>query len=357
MINLDDFQQFEQFDPQRMIDHIDGLPDQLEHAWQLGSQFTFPAMPGIRQVLVAGMGGSAIGADLLGAYLEPLAKVPYFVQRDYNLPRWASGEDTLVVASSHSGNTEETLSVFEQAVRTGCRTAVISTGGRLAALAREYQLPLWQFEHAGQPRAAVGYSFGLLLAMLTRLQLLPDTETELKDAIAQMRTQQKQLRAMVPVPSNPAKRLAGQLLGRWVTVMGSGILAPVARRWKGQISEVAKAWAQFEFLPEADHNTVAGVDNPEALLAQSVVIFLQAASEHPQNTLRSNLTRQTLMLAGLGTDFHQARGDTRLAQVWTTLHFGDYVAYYLAMAYGVDPTPVPAIESLKAAMKQAGEPV
>ncbi len=357
MINLDDFQKFESLDPQKMIMHIDALPDQLEHAWQLGSQFDLPAMPGLRQVLVAGMGGSAIGADLLGAYLEPLGSVPYFVQRDYNLPRWAHGADTLVVASSHSGNTEETLSVFAQALQAGCRAAVITTGGRLAEIARKNNLPLWQFEHKGQPRAAVGYSFGLLLALLTRLDLLPDPAVEYRDAVAQMRAQQALLRAEVPVSSNPAKRLAGQLLGRWVAVMGSGILAPVARRWKGQISEVAKAWAQFEFLPEADHNTLAGVDNPEALLAQTVVVFLKAASEHPQNTLRSDLTRQTLMLAGLGTDFYQARGDTRLAQLWTALHFGDYVAYYLAMVYGVDPTPVPAIESLKVAMQQAGKPV
>lgn len=356
MINLDDFHQFELLDPNRMIDHIDKLPDQLEHAWQLGNQFDLPAMPGIRQVIVAGMGGSAIGADLLGAYLEPLGKVPYFVQRDYSLPNWARGADTLVVASSHSGNTEETLSVFEQALQAGCRTAVITTGGQLAMIAREQSLPLWQFEHHGQPRAAVGYSFGLLLTLLSRLELLPDPAVELSDAIAQMRNQQSELRVDVPVAANPAKRLAGQLLGRWVAVMGSGILAPVARRWKGQISEVAKAWAQFEFLPEADHNTLAGVDNPETLLSQTVVVFLKAASDHPQNRLRSDLTRQILMLAGLGTDYYQARGNSRLAQLWTALHFGDYVSYYMAMAYGADPTPVPAIESLKVAMKQAGKP-
>ncbi len=353
MNSLDDFQKFSQIDPQNMLGEINNLPSQLEQAWEMGNQLPLPQMKNIQQVLIAGMGGSAIGADLLGAYLEPLGRVPFIVQRDYTLPAWANSPATLVIASSHSGNTEETLSVFEQAIASGCSVAAICTGGKLAELAESRGVCLWRFRHAGQPRAAVGFSFGLLLAMLSRLGLLPDPSAELMDAIQAMRDQQRTLHAEAPVTSNPAKRLAGQLINRWVVVMGSGLLSPVARRWKGQISEVAKAWAQFEFLPEADHNTLAGVENPPEMLNQTMIIFLRASLDHPQNVLRSDLTRQTFMLAGLGTDYFEAKGDTRLAQMWTALHFGDYVSYYLAMAYGVDPTPVPAIESLKLAMKHA----
>lgn len=355
MNNLDDFKLFYQLDTQNMLGEINGLSAQLELAWDLGNQYPLPEVRDIRQVVVAGMGGSAIGADLLGAYYESIGRVPYFVLRDYTLPTWAKSKNTLVIASSHSGNTEETLSVVEQAMEADCSVAAVCTGGKLAELAEANRIPLWRFQHAGQPRAAVGYSFGLLLAMLSRLGLLPDPTSELEDAIQQMRMQQRSLLADVPVVSNPAKRLAGQLINRWVVVMGSGILAPVARRWKGQISEVAKAWAQFEFLPEADHNTLAGIENPEALLSQTMVIFLRASLDHPQNILRSDLTRQTFLLAGLGTDYFEAKGQTRLAQMWTTLHFGDYVSYYLAMAYGVDPTPVPALESFKIALKHAGK--
>ncbi|GAP11313.1 bifunctional phosphoglucose/phosphomannose isomerase [Bellilinea caldifistulae] len=353
MNSLDDFQKFSQIDSQNMLGEINHLPSQLEQAWEMGNQLSLPPVSDIQQVLVAGMGGSAIGADLLGAYLEPLGRVPFVVQRDYTLPAWANSPATLVIASSHSGNTEETLSVFEQAIAAGCSVAAICTGGKLAELAESQGIPLWRFKHTGQPRAAVGFSFGLLLAMLSRLGLLPDPSAELRDATQAMRQQQQTLLAEVPVTSNPAKRLAGQLINRWVVVMGSGFLAPVARRWKGQISEVSKTWAQFEFLPEADHNTLAGVENPPSMLSQTMIIFLKASLDHPQNILRSDLTRQTFMLAGLGTDYFQAKGESRLAQMWTTLHFGDYVSYYLAMAYGVDPTPVPAIESLKLALKHA----
>jgi glucose/mannose-6-phosphate isomerase len=146
--------------------------------------------------------------------------------------------------------------------------------------------------------------------------------------------------------------MAGQFMGRWVSVFGSDALAPVARRWKSQISEIAKAWAQFESLPESDHNTLAGLYYPEELFPRTMMVFLQSASDHPRNRLRSELTRKAFMLQGLNTDSIQAQGETSLAHQWTALHLGDYISYYLAMAYGVDPTPVEAIENFKRELQE-----
>jgi glucose/mannose-6-phosphate isomerase len=350
MMNLDDFTKFKEIDTQNMLAEINGLPDQLSRAYQLGLTQKLPAWDGIRNVLITGMGGSAIGADLLSAYVADSCPVPLYVLRDYSLPAWAQGSQTLVVGSSHSGDTEETLSSFEEALQRGCRCLAITTGGKMGELAARNKAAIWKFQHAGQPRAAVGYSFGLLLALLVRLGLVTDPAPELEKAVAAMRQQQESLKAEVPAVHNPAKRMAGQLMGRWVAVLGSGILAPVARRWKGQLSEVAKSWAQFEFLPEADHNTLAGVVNPEERFAQMMVLFLRSSLEHPRNQLRTELTRKGFMVEGLNTDIVEAFGDTPLAHIWTALHFGDYMAYYLAMAYEVDPTPVAAIENLKGEM-------
>ena len=350
-MNLDDHQQFSKLDTSKMIEEIDNLPDQLKCAWQLGQTNPLSGFGEIRQVLVAGMGGSAIGADLLAAYLEPIGRVPLLIQRDYNLPRWAMNPHTLVIASSHSGNTEETLSVFREAQENGCQVMGISTGGKLLEECQNEGIQTWTFHHSGQPRTAVGYSFGLLLALFTRLGLVGDASRELDEAIAVMRKLQQHVRIAVPVAKNPAKRLAGQMVGRWITVIGSGILAPVARRWKGQINELAKTWGQFEALPEMNHNSLAGTEYPAEILANMFVLFLQANADHPRNRLRSEMTRQTMMLAGIGTDTLQARGESRLAQLWSALLFGDYCAYYLAMAYGVDPTPIPAIVTLKTAMQ------
>jgi len=352
-MNLDDFAAFNARDPEDMLGQINGLPDQIQAAWDLGNKQDLPDWTGIKQVLISGMGGSAIGADLLAAYTTKLSPVPVVVHRDYDLPVWVKGTETLVIASSHSGNTEETISAFQAAQERGCRMIAITTGGKLAQDAPKLGIPLWKFVHTGQPRAAVGYSFGLLLACFARLGLLPDPTDDISATIAAMKDQQKSLIANVPIAKNPAKRLAGQLIGRWVAVIGSGFLSPVARRWKGQISELAKAWAQFEFIPEANHNTLAGILNPEGLLTQTQVLFLRAPGDHPRNRLRSLLTRQTMMLEGLGTDIIDAAGENPMAQMWTCLHLGDYVSYYLAMAYGVDPTPVEAIEVFKREMLAA----
>jgi len=353
-MNLDDLNRFRQLDTLNMIGEIDNLPDQLGYAYQLGMKHDLPDWEDFKQVVIAGMGGSAIGADLLASYCAPVSPIPVSVHRDYGLPLFARGAETLVICSSHSGNTEETLDAFEAARKTGCRIIIVSTGGELAKRAEENKTPLWMFDHAGQPCAAVGFSFGLLLAMFQRLGFIPDQKDAMDDALAFMKRTQQHLRPDVPAVKNPAKRYAGQLMGRWVTFMASGLLTSVARRWKGQINEIAKAGANFEFIPESNHNTLAGTLNPqETLNAHTMTLFLCAPSDHPRNRLRSDLTRKTFMLEGMNTDYVDARGNTPLAHMWTLILFGDYMAYYLAMGYGVDPTPVKALVDFKEAMKEA----
>lgn len=352
-MDLNDNKSFSAIDKEDMLSEIDHLPDQINTAWDLGKSLSLPRWDGVQQVLVAGMGGSAIGADMLVSYISPHCQVPVVVNRDYSLPAWVKDQKSLVIACSHSGNTEETLSVYERAKSRNCRVLVITTGGKLAASAADTEAKLWTFDHTGQPRAAVGYSFVLLLSAFHHLGLVTDPSREIRSAVQAMRDQQGNLKAEIPIVNNPAKRLAGQLIGLYVTVIGADIVAPVARRIKGQISEIAKAWGQFEFLPEANHNTLAGISNPQEVLSRLAVIFIRSPSNHMRNLLRSNLTQRAFMLEGIYSDFIYARGSTPLSHLWTSLHFGDYLAYYLAMAYEVDPTPVVAIEDFKKEMKAA----
>ncbi len=352
-MNLDDLKRFKELDTLDMLGEIDGLPDQLQTAWQLGQTTPLPEVTNLTSVVVSGMGGSAIGADLVAAAVASTCSVPVTVHRDYGLPAFARGRTSLVIASSHSGNTEETLDSFETARQLDCNIVAITTGGELARRAGDRDFPVWTFEHAGQPRAAVGYSFGLRLALFARLKLIPDPTKELTSAVAAMKESQRNLRADVPAAQNPAKRFAGGLMGRWVTVFGAGLLAPVARRIKCQINEIAKSAANFEYLPEADHNTLAGTLHPEeVMMPHTMNLFLRAPSDHPRNRKRLELTKKAFMLDGLNTEFIDGRGDTPLAHMWTTILFGDYMAYYLAMAYGVDPTPIEALSNLKEAMKE-----
>jgi len=353
-VNLDDLERMRQLDTLNMLAEIDDLPDQLARAYQIGLHAGFRKDSWhVKQVVLSGIGGSAIGADLLAAYVADACPVPVIVHRDYGLPSFARGEKTLVICSSHSGDTEETLDSFEAARRQGCHVLVICTGGELALRAQKDKVPIIMFEHAGQPRAAVGYSFGILLAVFVRLGLIPDQADELQGAVAAMQAMRTSLAPGVPAAENPAKRYAGQLIGRLVTVFGAGLLAPVARRIKGQVNELAKAVASFEVIPEADHNALAGTQHPVEVLEPRVMnLFLRAPSLHPRNRIRMDLTKQFYMLEGLNTDFLDARGEHPLAHMWTLILFGDYMAYYLAIAYGVDPTPVEALGRFKAALKE-----
>lgn len=346
-MNLDDLEYFQQIDPDDMLGKIDGLPDQLENAWALGQSQPLPDVDGVKQVIVAGMGGSAIGADLWASYIAPLSKVPVTVWRGYDLPAHVQGPETLVIASSHSGNTEETLSAFKTALQREARALALTTGGRLKAIAEESGSLCWQFEHGGPPRAAVGFSFGLLLALAARAGWIEDQQNQLTSTLKALRQQAQTIGVDSPVVNNPAKRMAGQMVERWPTIVAGGFLAPVARRWRTQIAELAKAIAQFEELPEADHNMVAGILQPEKLFGATMVVFLRADADHPQLIRRVDATKELLMVEGFNTDVIKAGGETRLAQQWTALHFGDYTAYYLAMAYGLDPTPIDAIQDLK----------
>jgi glucose/mannose-6-phosphate isomerase len=350
-MNLDNWNEFNTLDPGNMLGEIDRLPEQLLEAWQLGQGFPLPDVTDIEHIVLAGMGGSAIGADLLQAYLTSQIRVPIIVWRNYDLPAIVN-EASLVVVSSHSGNTEESLSAFERAVKLGAHVLAVTTGGELANRAQSEGATIWRFEHQGQPRAAVGYSFGLLLAAMSRLGLIEDQAERVEEAVHAMREQQASLRADVPIVQNPAKRIAGQFIGRWPTVIGADFLFPVARRWRTQISEIAKAVAQFEELPEADHNLVAGVSYPEEIITKTMMFFLQASHYHARNHLRTEATREILMVEGFNTDMYHAEGESKLAQQWTSLHFGDYVSFYMAMIYEVDPSPVPAIENLKVRLKR-----
>lgn len=352
-MNLDDLDTFHQTDPEDMLGHIAGLPQQCRDAWERAQSFALPFDPdAIRHIVIIGMGGSAIGGDLLQALAAPECPIPISVVRDYDLPAFVKGPEALVIGSSYSGNTEETLSAFEQAHARGCQLLALTTGGRLAELAHDYGAPVMPIAYKSQPRAAVGYAFISLVALVCRLGFLRDQANDLAEAVGVMRARQAEIHADVPVVRNPAKRLAGQLVQRIPVVYGAGYLAPVARRWKGQFNENAKAWSHFEVLPELNHNAVSGISFPPELMTRVAVIQLTSSLDHPQIQRRHEITREILMQQGIAVDVIKGRGQSPLAQMLSVLHFGDYTSYYLAMCYGVDPTPVPSIAQLKERLSQ-----
>jgi glucose/mannose-6-phosphate isomerase len=347
-MNLDDLEFFKKTDTQNFLAQIDGLPDQLGQAWEFARSVPLPDFKDIHNIVISAMGDSAIGAELAAAAVSSSIRLPVTVHRGYDLPAFASGKGTLVICISHSGNSEEVLTAFDLAIKNNCSISVISTGGEIAKRAAEKNIPLWKFSYQGTDTMGLAYPFSLVLALFARLGLIPDPSADVAEAVAMMKRSQQHIVADMIAAKNPAKRYAGQLVGRWVTFVATENLAPVARRWKTQINQISKAGANFEIIPEATHNTLIATINPNPTLnAHTMTLFMRAKSDHPRNRLRSDLMRQAFMLEALNTDVIDARGESIIAHFWTLIIFGDYMAYYLAMAYGADPSEEEAFVNFK----------
>jgi len=357
-MNLDDLELFRRLDADHLIDLINGLPEQLEAAWALGQTLALPADMGkVERVAICGMGGSAISGEMLAALLEDSCPAPIMVVRDYTLPAWAAGPSTLVVALSHSGMTEETLSAAAQAIERGAKLLAITTGGDLASMVEAAGGTVWRYQFAGMPRAALGWIYGLLLAAFSRMGLAPDLAADVAESVERMWRAQEQFVPEKIAALNPPKRYAGQLVDCIPVIWGAGLLAPVARRWKTQINENAKSSAFFDLLPELDHNTVVGIESPTEILRKhkyQIIQLLSPRYDHPRVALRHQMTLELFREQAIITDTVKARGESRLANQMSLVQFGDYVSYYLAMAYEVDPSPIGPIMMLKEKMGSSG---
>jgi len=347
MPELDAPAQFARNDPQGMLRRIAELPHQCEDGWQRIENLTLPEQyREVDHVVVVGMGGSAIGADLVRTLVAGDCPVPIIVHRDYGLPAFV-GSRSLIIASSHSGNTEETLAGFEEALQRGASVAAITTGGELARRIRDRALPLYSYDYPVQPRAAMGYSLIGLLGIMQRLGFVSDKSADVAEAVTVMKQWQSEIKETVAPDDNPAKSLASRLYQRLPVVYGAEHLSQVARRWKTQLNENAKSWAEFDALPELNHNTVTGYGLPSSLSSLAHVILLTSDSNHPRVRFRFEITQGLLDEHGIAWDKVEARGRSPLAQLLSTVHFGDYVSYYLAMLYDVDPWSVGSIQSVK----------
>ena len=347
----------EEIDRAGMLAEVAGLPRQLREGYEharaglAGAFFgTFPAIPPAEPdgLVVCGMGGSAIGADLVLACLPGL-RVPATVVRGYALPEWA-GPETLVVVVSYSGETEEALACAAQARARDCVPVCVTSGGSLAALADAEGLPLVRVPGGGQPRAAVGSLSMPLLATLEAAGLCHEHAGDVAAAAAQLEADNAILGPDSAEDDNPAKALARRLEKRLAVVYGAGATAPVARRWKGQINENAKAPAFFNELPELDHNELMGWTSLPHVTSSTVALFLHDESGEERLARRAELTAREYEALGVSTELVAARGASRLARLFSLVQLGDYVSCYLALLYGVDPTPVDAIQAFKASL-------
>lgn len=338
-------------DPQDMLGRVKDLPKQVRDAWAITRAAKLPPQYGdVRNIVVAGMGGSAIGGDLASALLQDELKVPMHVHRDYGLPGFV-GRDTLVIASSYSGNTEETLTGLEEAKRRGAKVLCLTTGGRVAELARANGWPLVTFTYAAQPRAALGYSLGLVLGVLGRLGFIRDLGADVEAALAEVAKLEE--RVHEGARTNDAKKLAIALAGRIPFVYGVGVMGVMARRVKGQFNENAKNWAAFDVMPELNHNAVVGFPEPPVAKEALAVLFLRSERDNPRHQVRWDVTRELLDRAGITHHTLRFTGASALSEVLQLTYFTDHVTFYAALLNRADPSPVTSIDHLKQRLAQA----
>ena len=335
-------------DPGDMRAAVRAFPDHLAVGWERGAavdDFDLDASA-FDGVVLCGMGGSAIGGDLVRGIVEPTSPLPFVVNRGYTLPGWV-GERTLVVASSYSGGTEETLAAFADAKARGARRLAITSGGTLAGIAEADGLDVVTIPGGLQPRAALGYSLGVVLRLARTLGLAELADAEFDTALAAARDRAEA--NDVDEDGNPARDLAAQFDQMLpVIYTGVGLLESVGMRWRTQIHENAKHPAVGNVLPEMDHNEIMGFEAAPAALASVMhVVALRDADDHGQVAKRFDATRD-LVAPGIGgwTEL-RSEGTSRLDRALSLVQLGDAASFWLAMVKGVDPTPVETIQSLK----------
>jgi glucose/mannose-6-phosphate isomerase len=342
-------EQIETVDASRLVDDVLAMPQHLEDAlWRVESAGLEPALGSsdeLGPLLICGMGGSAIGGDLAAAVLGERTLRPLRTVRGYELPMWAA-PSSVVLCASYSGNTEETLACYEAAGALGAIRVAVTTGGRLGAAAREDGVPVIPLPAGLQPRAAVAYMLvsALEVAALSGVGL--HVKTEIDAAASSLVDLAAEWGPDAPADSL-AKRVAQRLHKTCVCVYGAGPTAPIAMRWKTQLNENAKVPAFWAELPEADHNEICGWDSASSL-GSFMAVFLEDSDQHPRVRQRVELTASLIESEAAGTLRLESRGVNRVERVLSLVLLGDLMSVYLAVLRGVDPTPVPMIERLKA---------
>ena len=336
------------YDKQDMYRVLYDFPVQVCNAVDIANRVTVSKIKTARinNVIINGLGGSAIGGDLLRSYTASEIKVPIYINRNYTFPAFAK-RDTLAIISSYSGNTEETVAAFKEALARKCQIVCITSGGTVEKIAKKNGCLLIKIPGRLQPRCALGYSFFTLLILFTKLKFISDKAEEINDVIINLEQALTEYTNVV-FAENESLRMAAVLKDKLPIIYSSAdVLDIVNLRWRGQISENAKMLAYGNLFPEMNHNELVGWKLNEDILKKTVVIFLEDENDNVRIKMRMKITEKvfkkyTSIILHLNSDCK-----TGLGRIFDLIYLGDWVSYYLAILNEVNPTPVEAISYLK----------
>lgn len=354
MIDLDDVEAIEQLDSLGILDEVEAFPQQCREAWRrVAGAEDLPSGAGVDSILVVGMGGSGIAGDFVQAILEPAFPLPWRVIKGYGpLPDWV-GRNTCVFVMSYSGQTEETLAAFEDAVERSSRVVIISSGGALGGMAPDRGAALVTIPGGLQPRASLGYLTLSLLGTLRRMELAPDVTQDIEEAMEVLDRIAAGCGRHVSAGDNPAKTLAGRLYGRIPVIYGGyGLGAAAAQRFKTDLNEYGKTPAFYNVIPELNHNEIVGWNRLGEITSSNVVLVL-LRDQHEDERIAMRFSACVRLIAGQVSDVVEvySEGRSPLARLLSLALITQLAAVYLGLGYGIDPGPVEAIEKLKSELE------
>lgn len=326
---------------------LTGFPAQIADAVRLGKNASVPyKSSGINNIVVTGLGGSAIGGDLLRSYVAEELKIPFAVNRHYFLPEYVD-KKSFVIVSSYSGNTEETLAAHTEAAKRKAQVFCISSNGETERMAAKFKQPFLKIPKGFPPRAALGYSFFVPLMVLSKMKLIAGRDKDVRETMTLLQKKAK-LYSSVDNKNNTALHIAKQLYGKLPVIYSSADRFDIVNvRWRGQLAENAKVLAFGHVLPEMNHNELVGWKVLKRHMNDMAVVFLRDKEDHERVQLRMEITKNiTGEFAGTLIET-ASEGKSLLARMFSLVYLGDWVSYYLAIMNGVDPTPVKVIDYLK----------
>jgi len=346
---LDDISEVKKIDQNGMYDLIYEFPYQFEDALNITERAKLPnwGTNQIKNIVVAGLGGSAIGGDLVRSYLAEKLNIPFFICRNYTLPNFVD-ESTLVFISSYSGNTEETLSAYDDAQKRRAKILTLSSGGKVKEKSLQNKITWVNIPKGFQPRAALGYSFVPILVMLERLGFVHGEKDQIRKTKEFLSSNRSKCGMELPVEENPAKRIALELHKKLPIIYAStDHFDAVSTRWKGQICENAKMLAFNNVFPEFNHNELVGWKILSEYRDDLIVVILKDRDDHPRIKTRMEIVKGIIEKENVKAVVVESCGETLLSRIFSLIQLGDFASFYLSILNGEDPTPVKVIDFLK----------
>jgi len=349
---LDSREKINAIDKTGLLSSVESLPDQIQDAWEQTQNLVFPdTFPNISNIIVSGMGGSSLGAQVIKRLFKDELSVPIEIYPHYHLPGYA-GKNSLVILSSYSGTTEETLAAAENALQVGSKIAVITGGGKLAELATAHNWPIYlinaKFNPCQQPRMAIGYAVFGMLSMFAKMGLINISQDQVLNVVDNLRGMVKNLG---PEGNNDlAKLMAYASYDKHIILVGAEHLIGAAHVFNNQINENAKSLTSEWHLPEFNHHYMEALSYPKLAKETTIFFFFNSALYHERVQKRVLLTKSLVEQKGYETQMILATTATKLEQVFEVIQIGEFVAAYLPILYGIDPSDIPNVDWFKSEM-------